>query len=277
MEIINQMNIPDLINFCQTSYAYKNNQIIRNKILSEINTNYILDNFTLNQLFIFYKTNNLHKKLHFMSTIVVGKYDNNIRIYDCEHQRQYDLIVNIDMNMIYQVGLYCVSVHGEMIKDILSSKYLGAPPYKQPTIFSNNKSCINADGECYQHNCNFRKIPIKNVVQKSGCFILTLCGSVYVELNNGYIYNPMTKKNVNFNKYVDWSLTSTYKYYPLKIKNIKEVTLYLLYLHNNSLYLGNINISDNANVVEMHISDNNLIYYTDDNQLVGLNLLNYII
>jgi hypothetical protein len=262
MEVIVRIEIEDLINFCHTIYPYKNHIIIKKRILSKINTNYILDDFTVDQLFLFYKTNKLNKQLLVRNGFIIIQDNNHMRLHDYVANQTYDFGFIVDLSTIYQMNIDFLTIHGEILTDPLSGIKLLDGLYKHPTIkldFNtiDHRIVINAAGECY---CYDRKILIKNVIKKAGCFILDVHGNVYIELNNGYIYNPMTEKKVNFNRYFDWSPFTTYKYYALQVQNVKDVTIYGDMLTNDGFVYR----------FDWNTLDVNLIKHTNITQIVNL-------
>jgi hypothetical protein len=158
------------------------------------------------------------------------------------------------------------------------------------------------------------KVPLKNIIKKAGIFILNKYGELYIELNNGYIHNPITKKYINYNRYFNYNLFSNYKYHKLNIKNVKDVTIYgdildedgkiwrfdwntmnvhfikdndinqivnfvknnqlflIILLNNGEIYMEDELMSSNDYAIEIHVDNDKLIYLTNNNNIIDINL-----
>lgn len=250
-EIINNLNPDELVNFCETGYNKCEDKFIKNKILSFIDTTYDLTNFTVNQLLLFYKINKTKNTLYVKSDVIYTIENNEIGLYYIGNNHQQSLDTgNINMyqiivaNIIYGIDIYgnFFSIDGynnistALLTNILKIVKIDYDNYPyhifdSPFVkikYGYNINVIDIDGNCYAIDPKFneRKIEVKNVIQKKGILVLNKFGDVYVELNNGYIYNPITEKRINLNKYFHLSPFSNYKYKKLNINNIKQVTIY---------------------------------------------------
>lgn len=244
-EIIRNMDTDSLIQFCHTSKKNCDNdkhELIKNNIINSLNTNYDISDLSVKNLMLLYKTTNLQRFLTISNNdVFYVKHPNTIIHYNIKKRQKQALQgINTDIYLIYVFVnvantpiLYIIDAHNNVFMLNMFGSLIEKEESKK--IININYNSIdgtifyNMDGTCNINNLSGvgnRNIELKDVIKKSGCFVLNMYGELYIELNNGYIYNPITKKYVNYNRYFDYSLYSHYKYHKLNIKNVKDVTIY---------------------------------------------------
>lgn len=264
-EVIMNLNPDELVNFCETGFKC-DKKIMKDKLLTSIDTNYNLAHFNVKQLLLFYQMNKLHQRMTVTPNNIYTIENNEIYVFNTSNNQRHS--VNTGTVYFYQIItpsnlLYGIDIYGNfysmdgdgnittaLLKNVIKIVKLD---YDYPYMINNallklkyknkfNMNLIDINGNCYvvDDNFNERKIGVKNVIQKKGIFVLNKFGDVYIELNNGYIYNPITNKYINFNKYFHLSPFSNYKYKKLNVNNIKQVTIYGDMLDND----GNIHTFD---------------------------------
>lgn len=222
----------ETIAMAETSKQLKlnfNHPRILNYLKSSLNTSYDISHFNYDEFTLFLKTTRLKKKLSVTSRYVSVPGKDNYKICDLNsgfYIREISKIYQFSLieydNDLLTLFLYPDGKFYHYKVGFGDFNVIKKYPSLDDIIYHTNNYVIYKSG--LVKKLNSESLPIKNIIQIAGSFLLHKDGNVYLELINGQVYHPGMKKYFNYNKSWSFYLFNKIKYYKLNIKNVKQVT-----------------------------------------------------
>ena len=203
LDIISNMNINDIMNFCNSDKTINKicqSKNLKNTIISKLSKNHVdVSKFTLDELFLYSKVLNLRKRINIFDTKIYVFIDNTVyKPYDGTSEFDGEQLPN-NINQIAPYGYYGFDLALLSDDDQILSMYMHRP--KEIDKFFNNDigidkiidikpilsgtkslELLTADGKFYRWDSydglKSEEAPV-GTIQREGVYYLTYTGDVY--------------------------------------------------------------------------------------------------